>query len=230
MSHQGDKVRDAITSITSYAKFAERTENRDYSGPSARAGGAIKWLHYVLGVTTEFFELEAAINQLLSAYQSNQPESVIKQIQTNITEEIGDVCYYLSLLSRYFEYEPCLEFAEDMTLHDYMNLEPEAILNGFISFRMNTMSNAMHNLVDEVKRFIYYDAKSEVIAKVYLDNITMYLMYALSFSDAETLKDAMHRNYLKLSVRYPAAFTEELAVNRDLKAELEALRGGKSSS
>lgn len=128
-------------------------------------------------------------------------------------EEIGDVLWYLALA------------------HDVLGLQWEIdgdiVINARGDGPLDGLTIYATELLDMVKKQIFYGKPlNEEKAKEAILAIKIILLVAMDNDESPfTFDDAVEANVRKLKRRYPEKFTEEAAVNRDVKAEYAAMNG-----
>ena len=160
--------------------------------------------HMVIGLTSELHELYSAID---------------KQDLVNISEEIADKYWYLAGLCTLY----------NISLVDIISDRDE-----------NTgldLADEISKLNEIIKKDIIYDkypiqlgklaGVSQLLKELVANNI-LNVVNCLASIEAESninLEKALIANIEKLKVRYPDKYTDEKAINRDLKSEREMLEG-----
>jgi len=81
-------------------------------------------------------------------------------------------------------------------------------------------------LADQVKKAVFYGAKLDKANLLEEVGDGLWYMAIVLKTIDKTFGDAMRVNIAKLEKRYPEAFTEEDAINRDLDGEREILEQG----
>jgi NTP pyrophosphatase (non-canonical NTP hydrolase) len=136
--------------------------------------------------------------------------------QQHSLEELGDVCWYIALgldaIGRSWEDAPILT---------------EAVFLDMVRGEDAAVSLTLHStdILDMVKKAVFY-GKAIDQDKLY-DSFVMVknvISYGMIFSGMPyTLDEVVNANVKKLTARYPGKFTEEAAVNRDVKEEYAAM-------
>jgi len=155
-------------------------------------------LHAAMGLVTEtgeLFELESEEHEL---------------------EELGDICWYLALaydvLGLVWDENYDREIDVQWMLRGNNPLESLAIYSS--------------ELLDMVKKQIFYGKPIDMVAAGSIVT-AMRLALIVGTDDNEespyTFQQVLDANVKKLKKRYPEKFTEDAAVNRDVKAEYEAM-------
>lgn len=152
-------------------------------------------LHAAMGLCTEVGEL----------FEIESDEHMV--------EEMGDVFWYLALAHDAVG----LDFDAVEIDHDFTDFEPRG------ETPLDTFTIYATELLDMVKKQIFYGRAIDM-KRVELTLFT--LKMAISFAlDEQGIKviDILQANVNKLSTRYPEKFTEDAAINRDVKAEYAAM-------
>jgi NTP pyrophosphatase (non-canonical NTP hydrolase) len=135
-------------------------------------------------------------------------EGISNNDRVNTREEHGDINFYIANECSIYG----LNF-EDILLEAKTN----SLMRKYEPFKLE-------NIVDLHKRELAYAKKMDVNKlKVELVSLLTYLLHVSSGHDF-SYEDSLHRNINKLYKRYPDKFTEEKALNRDLKAEYKTLK------
>lgn len=130
----------------------------------------------------------------------------------NLDEEIGDTMWYLALAA------------------DALHFELEELDKGYTSDDpYQDLPIAMSKFVDHIKRHLFYrtEIRTEECSKM-LSDILGCLQSLSDLYGGRPFELSLTANIAKLSARYPEKFTEEAAVNRNIKAETEAFRNAES--
>lgn len=155
-------------------------------------------LHAAMGLVTEtgeLFELESEEHEL---------------------EELGDICWYLALAYDVLD----MDWGIDLTIDD----EVEMLLRG--DNPLESLSIYSSELLDMVKKQIFYGKPINTLAaQSAVAAMRIALIVGTNGNDASpyTFQQVLDANVRKLKKRYPEKFTEEAAINRDVKAEYEAM-------
>ena len=180
-------------------------------------------LHHTIGLTGE-------LSGELLIYMKSESKAGVPLNKINIMEEVGDACWYLAGLCEVlgkFAGEPW-----DLNLFDFS----DEVYDPLDCIKEACVSAA--NFEDYVKKYVFYKKPfNDIIVdgvvvekgvkddlRRYFDEVVYqltYLLFQLDISFEETLR----RNIAKLAVRYKNGFSGFAANNRDLMAELEALKG-----
>ena len=179
--------------LEEYKFLAEKTLSTGFhSNPKLE-----KILHASLGLATE-------IEELLINYVDNVDP-------TNILEEVGDLCWYLSIFYR--EYPEIDESPKSSLVFEENT--PEVLI-------MNMLKSIL-KIQDIVKKKLYYNKEinkellSTLVSLIDSD-IKSYLgHYSLN------IEAVWEKNIAKLKARYGDKFTSERAINRDLETEKKIL-------
>lgn len=196
--------------IEEYLPKAARTESKvDHLsvvlGDAAENTRLWRMQHAAFGLASELGELAVAIHN---------------GDRVNIAEEISDHFWYAALAVNACglqQHPKVLNAANDPgptfgTLH----AAQEASL-----FRIMELSGALSN---EMKRIFHY-RKPPIWDSIYSVVLDLFPVL-VGLCRAHILDDGQVRavNIAKLTIRYPGAFEQDKALNRDLNAELELLR------
>lgn len=161
----------------------------------------IKGLHASMGICTE-------LGEILKAIEVRRVDLI------NLSEEIGDVLWYVSIIERKHNF--ILEVNED-----------QLAALGFdstVSLVNDSLVEA-NELLDLYKKRAFYgkpvDAKLEVKAALRIFTNMCLLSDAIGIS----IPKIRETNIRKLAARYPDKFTTQDALNRDLGAERTILEG-----
>lgn len=187
--------------FSKYVKHAIRTESKDVTAVGSRLSDAtnIRLLHAALGLSTEIVELNVAIRNIN---------------YSNTHEEIGDLAWYLAI-------------AYDAALYAYDR--QVAIPHGSWNAvrRIAALKNiTVHigNYVDMVKKTTFYDEPIEPCEL----NKTLYEIYVciqnIAYDCGMNFREILQSNIAKLRKRYPDAFDEHRAQNRDVAHELSHIK------
>lgn len=85
------------------------------------------------------------------------------------------------------------------------------------------LSTEANEFLDMLKKHIYYGKDLDVVnAKEEISDTFWYCAVAIDVLQT-TFEDVMNVNIEKLKIRYPEKFTEEKAINRNLKEERKIL-------
>lgn len=153
--------------------------------------------HMALGISSEVDEVDAA-------YSTSKYD--LKTAQKNLTDEIGDLMWYVAGWCTYQGYELKL-----------------VALQGT---KMTAMYQAAFKLDDFAKKFLAYGKEFGENDKPLLGDLIhscQIICGQLEIDFAEVLK----KNIEKLKVRYPAdKFDQDAAINRDVEAEKKVFEDG----
>jgi NTP pyrophosphatase (non-canonical NTP hydrolase) len=156
-------------------------------------------LHAAMGLVTEIGEL----------YEVESEEHEL--------EEIGDVLWYLALAHDVFEMDWNEEFLIDWAVNYIRGDNP-----------LESLSIYSSELLDLVKKQIFYGKPIDLdYARVIVAFMKMVIEVGTNENEScpFTFQQVLEANVNKLKTRYPEKFTEEAAVNRDVKAEYAAMNG-----
>lgn len=153
----------------------------------------ISTIHGIIGIQTESAELLEAFSGTIMC--GEEPDLV------NIREELGDLLWYLSAVTRSQEWE---------ISSNYPFLAKEVGVSGITL----NIQIAAGNLVDTVKKGLFYGVKPDLMTI----QINIRVIYHLICNLCELLnwdiRDVMQENIDKLKLRYPEQFTTEHSKNR----------------
>lgn len=179
------------TLLNEYQKLAMRTAP-EFHG--RKIGPIADYLiHASLGISTEIAELVEDRNNT-----------------SNVIQEIGDVCWYLSLF--------CSGLGLEMG--ELAPLIREDVNMGGLSV-YDFMCSRSGYLCDQVKRHVYYSTNSNTV-EIDVDSCKLAIADILSCLDLLShgnMDMCMNKNILKLLRRYPDRFSATRAVSRDVNAE-----------
>jgi hypothetical protein len=127
----------------------------------------------------------------------------------NLGEELGDVMWYLSL------------GCDAMNFH----LSDISDKKGFSDDPFRDLQVSASALTDYFKRHLFYKTEidSSKMVQLFEDIYLCLDDISTRFTD-KPLKEWLSPNIAKLKARYPEKFSEEAAVNRDTKTEMQAFR------
>lgn len=154
-------------------------------------------LHGVMGLCTEIAEIIECDNN------------------DHALEEMGDIFWYLALShdALGLEFEPILMLNED----DSFEVRGEAPFDSWHIYATD--------LLDMVKKQIFYGRAID-LDKAKHSLFMLHLTITIGCLQAGMdLEEIIERNVKKLKTRYPGKFSEEAAINRDVKAEYAAMNG-----
>lgn len=127
--------------------------------------------------------------------------------ESNIPEEVGDALWYVAIVLFGMGYD-----LEDM--------EHDSLIAG-IDDPYRELVIHSGNVLDEVKRAIYYGAPVTGRFLVSIQNC-LACLDLIAAEHSTTLEDCMERNIVKLKIRYPEKFDALQAINRNTKHEAQA--------
>lgn len=189
--------------MTSYIKDAVRTEST-YEKLSGMLVCPEKiprclngrLLHGAIGLCTEVGELFDAIQK--------------PGFAEHVKEEIGDLWWYNAIL------------------HDTMHSEMLYSLSDGVGFSatvyLERIAAAVGNIQDVIKRTLFYGKSIDTMRLLEQMDVLTVNLCLFGYAVGVTPEQAQAANIAKLKARYPAKFTEENAVNRDIEAERIALK------
>lgn len=149
--------------------------------------------HMALGIISELEEYTKAM---------------VEDDMVNAREELADMCWYLANYCNFrgFDLEDVIGNPNSLSF-DLQKWEEEVSLLLVFSSRLS----------DYVKKYIAYNKPlNEELEKKAIEAIAYSLTLEADYFDFEV---DLKKNIDKLKQRYPEKFTEEKALNRDLKAE-----------
>lgn len=127
----------------------------------------------------------------------------------NAVEELGDLCWFVALASHAIDHDPF------QRADIYVRLNPECPL----------LAEGVAEFVGIVKKSYAYGAVLDTTRLCTLLDAMAGRISAIAEAKGDrTLDEVLMANIAKLSARYPERFTEQLALNRDIKQEAVALR------
>lgn len=178
-----------------YKILAEKTLSNEFHSDKK----VERILHASLGLATE-------IEELLINYD-------VEMDRTNILEEMGDVCWYISIYYR--EYPNIKE-----------PLESEIEIGGSPKDIIMDMLKSILKLQDIIKKKIFYNKNidEDIVGKL-VTEIDVDIRKYLKLNDIK-IEDVWEKNINKLKARYGEKFSSERAINRDLETEREILEKG----
>lgn len=150
----------------------------------------INQMHCVVGISTELSELIDAI---------------AKKDDVNVSEEIGDIFWYIANLERILNIDGTLPTPQAMVLY------PDDWLIGH------------QELLDHYKKAIFYGSDVNVEYVSTHIELCKKCCSGLLKNGGVEVNEVLDKNIDKLRVRYPDKFTKEDAENRDLDSERDAL-------
>lgn len=193
-----------------YVKNVLLLENRDFSVLTERFASLnnIRMMHGVLGLASEIGEVQQVLD-------NENLDSV------NLLEEMGDVYWYMGVITDHLGFSPSSVFSDSVYPHQD-SLSPKDRKEDLQS-TIHSLSVEISNLVDLLKKRLIYgkeiSANTVFTYLVAMDHNINYALSLYSMSGAE----ARVVNIAKLKKRYPQKFTEEAALNRNLEAERAVL-------
>lgn len=173
---------------------------QDYQEKAGRTCNDLKDIklnlcHMALGIHSELSEYAEAMEK----------EDVVNQ-----REELADICWYVANYATFrgYSFEDLLRLSYNMKF-DVVEENLQCI--GLFSSRLS----------DYVKKFIAYD---RVIDRGLEQRALAAILKGVNDEDCMfNFEKDLGNNIAKLEARYPEKFTNELAVNRNLKVEREIL-------
>lgn len=164
--------------------------------------------HMLVGMITE-------IGELLDAHKKNFAYG--KELDmVNIKEEIGDFFWYVANFDNIYK----KDVAQSSFMVSTSNSNSDNPIHA-LSSAMEYASKALSHLLTSTTELMVESYISSVIRLVVSDILWYCKYYNI---DVEKIFDT---NIAKLKTRYPNKFTQEDALNRDLKSERKILENGK---
>jgi hypothetical protein len=133
-------------------------------------------------------------------------------------EELGDICWYLALAYDVLG----LDWDADKIVDD----ESQVTLRGANPLESLTIYSS--ELLDMLKKNIFYGKPLDMEVVISLvSNMKLALIVGTDMNDScpHYFDEVVDANIKKLQKRYPEKFSEEAAINRDVKAEYAAMNG-----
>lgn len=174
-----------------YLKESERTLSTEF-----HCGHKVeKLLHGTIGILTE-------IEEILENYVDDKFDNV------NVLEEVGDIFWYLSILSREFNID-----ISDISETNEKN--PKKIM---ISIIIDSLK-----MLDILKKKLYYnkEIKDDMIVILTKSILSKLVSYSNIYNIE--IPEIFNKNINKLRIRYPEKFDPDLAINRNLEGERKIL-------
>ena len=172
--------------------------------------------HMVLGMNTEVIELK---------------EAIVKEDIVNISEEVADICWYISnyflfrqipsndLIYSYITFDSEYNYLKSKVNSNSTFLDYYLIVENPVQYLFSNISE----LQDLIKKNIAYNKSIDLQKELtYTKNIIRTCM-SIAKRHKFSLDKALENNINKLKARFPDKFTEENAINRDLEAERKEL-------
>jgi NTP pyrophosphatase (non-canonical NTP hydrolase) len=152
-------------------------------------------VHAALGLVTEWQEFIIAVD--------NDDE-------VNITEELGDLAWYIALLDRTIRkqggFTYSLEYNSCYTIET--QIEP-----------------TVANVADQAKRVYFYSAAPDIEQLTSNLDMLWTLWFELCHRHDRNPEQVLHLNIGKLRARYPTKFSGAAALNRDIETERRTIEG-----
>lgn len=194
-----------------YIKNVLITESRDFTPLKERFSQTrnIRLLHGAIGLASELAE----IRQLAG-------EDEIDEI--NLKEEIGDIFWYVGIMSDELKVDPEDIFDAGTVLMD-TEVQDSEEKKEQLNYLVDAMTVAIGEEIDLLKKSLMYGKELNTYS------LTSNLLRINSYSDAAlglyglTSAQARERNIEKLRARYGEKFTEAAALNRDIETERKIL-------
>jgi len=169
-------------------------------------------LHGVIGCCTEAGELLEAIrpNMFYEGYLD----------RVNLKEEVGDMLWYIGVILNACK----LTFEDVMDKNTTLQVNPlQQTPNTVIYHGVIGCCILSGDMLDIVKKSLFYSRELSISdIKHKLISILWNLRIILEINQW-TLEEVMELNIAKLRKRYPEQFRDDLAENRNLKAERDVL-------
>lgn len=163
-------------------------------------GEKMNLAHMVLGIHSELSEWMDA--------EDNED-------RVNIAEELIDQVWYIANYCTIRGYDLNELFENTVNNDTFLSTNPQIVkLEWFSS-----------NLQDIVKKYIVYNKPIDREKEIYYLGGLLVVIYNEFVGHNITFEEALDRNIAKLKARFPDKFTEEAALNRDLKKERQILEG-----
>lgn len=152
-------------------------------------------VHAALGLVTECQELTEACN--------NSDE-------INITEELGDLAWYIALLDRTVEKQG--GFTYSLEYNPCYTIETK-------------LDRTVANVADQAKRVYFYGAAPDIEQLTSNLDMLWTLWFELCHRHDRNPGKVLWLNIGKLRARYPTKFSGAEALNRDIEAERSIIEG-----
>ena len=189
-----------------YIENVLRTESPDFEIIDTRL------LHGVIGCCTEAAELLEAI----------RPNMFYEECldKVNLKEEVGDMLWYIGVILDACE----LKFEDIMDKNTILQVNPfQQTPNTVIYHGVIGCCILSGDMLDIVKKSLFYSRELSISdIKHRLISIMWNIRVILEINQW-TLEEVMELNIAKLRKRYPEQFRDDLAENRNLKAERDVL-------
>lgn len=166
---------------------------------SEEIGMKLNLSHMALGLAGELGEI----------VNCTGTELKLKIDTVNLAEELGDQYWYLS----------CYCYLRNVPVPDGDNLKLD--IENDLCFEL--LISSISELVDLVKRFVAYNKeidRAKELETVYNIYVALKLFESAYGLEGSSIRE---KNIHKLKVRYPAKYSDNLAVNRDTDAERKVL-------
>lgn len=161
------------------------------------------YLHMCMGLVTE-------VDEIIDSYNKAELDLV------NLREEIGDLCFYLSIYYRHNELpKPYIYIKDEYITKSY---RAEEVV-------MDMVSDSCKAL-DILKKKVFYDRPIDTDAlTARLQSMYSSILYLCEIYEFD-IKEIYHINIAKLRKRYNnSTFSSDNAINRDLDGERTILEG-----
>lgn len=162
------------------------------------------FLHAALGINTECIEFFT---------------STSKQ---NAIEEIGDIFWYIALLSNRWERVIPFRWTIDAIVNHCLQ---SSIIDGVNTVSHSIFLNQAGEVVNQAKRNVFYgsDIDQEKIENAIV-SIIFYVRICIKENKLGNIYDILSANIEKLEKRFPEKFNQEDAENRDVDNELNHIK------
>ncbi|MCI4437579.1 MAG: hypothetical protein JHC33_12300 [Ignisphaera sp.] len=181
-------------------------------------------LHAVTGIVTE-------LGELIDAYKRNIWYGTALDT-TNVTEEVGDILWYIALLSYCIKsdaltLEPIPDYFNPFTASALSEDEPtdnERILVQLLNCSLDAGKLALFVSDEFISNIPSQGSVEEFHAQIDMQLFTLHTGLREFSALAEVdMEKAAEINIAKLKARYPGKFTEEAAINRNTVTERNLL-------
>ena len=200
-----------------YINNCLRTASCDEDAILSRLSGPkIQLLHAAMGISTEVGEL---------IYPSDT---------INVTEELGDLCWYVSI-----GVAALRDSGVQVSWDDFIHADIDEILSDTAYMASQTYEAHIRSLVvysseflDMAKKYMFYGRELnttdtiDVLRRIVHGVITCIMCMNIHRTVHVTIEDVWETNIEKLRKRYGDKFTEGAANHRDLEAERAVLEAG----
>ena len=202
---------DHITTFKHYIAAVKRTESIERTGWQAAIPDRIyRVMHGLIGLSTELAEMIELLDRDVTPEFNHD----------HFCEELGDLWWYLAII--------CDELD---SVSDFEEVGRRVSIYGEDALDLLLMiQRAVGEGFDVIKRRIYYnvpDAEPKASWDIAGDCAfkVLGLLDDMGNRAGFNAAEVWQANIRKLAARYPAKFTTEDAIDRDLDAEVQALKG-----